>query len=139
MQGYEEAHAINPDNAELNLKMGLCLLNGPVPSAALPVLQRASERDPFLPRIHFVLGYTLQLNARWDEAITAFQRHGEIIRRTPDPDRTYNMVDKHIGECRYGKAFQAAPSGAVVTSVGPAINTAGSEYGALPDGQGNMY
>jgi len=139
MQTYEEAYRINPDNAELNLKMGLCLLNGPVPSSALARLQRAAELDPFLPRIHFLLGYVLQLNARWDEAIATYQRHGEIIRRTPDPDRTYNMVDKHIAECNYGKAFQAAPTGALVASAGPALNTAESEYGALPDGKGNLY
>lgn len=139
MEAYAQAFRVNPDNAELNLKMGLCLLNGPLPSSALERLQRAAVLDPHLPRIHFLLGYVLQLNARWDEAIAAFQRHGEIIRRTPDPDRTYNMVDKHIAECNNGKALQASPTGALVVNLGPAINTEGSEYGALHDGQGNLY
>lgn len=139
MAAYQEAYAINPDNAELNLKMGICLLNGPNPFTALANLKRASELDPYLPRIHFLLGYALQLNAKWDEAIAEFQRHGEVIRRTPDPDRTYNMVDKHITECNYGKSYMNAPTEAQVTNVGSSINTEGSEYGALLDGKGSMF
>ncbi len=139
MAAYEEAQAINPNNAELNMKMGVCQLNGPVPSDALAHLQRAAVLDPFLPRIHFLLGYALQLNAKWDEAIVEFQRHAEIIRRTPDPDRTYNMVDKHMAECNYGRSYMNTPTEARVENMGAAINTAGSEYGAVLDGKGNMY
>lgn len=139
MAAYEQAYGINPDNAELNFKIAVCLLNGPVPSSALGHLQRAAELDPFLPRVHFLLGYALQLNAKWDEAIAEFQRHAEIIRRTPDPDRTYNMVDKHIVECGHGKQYMNAPTRARVLNAGPAINTSGSEYGALWDGKGTLY
>ncbi|MEO7080728.1 MAG: OmpA family protein [Flavobacteriales bacterium] len=139
MAAYQEAQGINPNNAELNMKMGVCQLNGPAPSYALAYLQRASELDPFLPRIHFLLGYALQLNAKWDEAVVEFQRHGEIIRRTPDPDRTYNMVDKHIAECNYGRSYMNTPTEARVENLGAAINTTGSEYGAVLDGKGNMY
>ncbi len=139
MAAYQEAYRINPENAELNLKMGLCQLNGPLPSSAFSHIARAAQLDPFLPRVHFLIGYALQLNAKWDEAIAAFKRHGEIIRRTPDPDRTYNMVEKHITECNNGKTYMNAPTEAKVANVGPSINTDGSEYGALLDGKGNMY
>lgn len=139
MAAYEEAHAINPDNAELNHKMGVCLLNGPEPHKALPYLQRAAELDPYRQRIHFLLGYALQLNARWDEAIAEFQRHGEVIRRMPDPDPTYNRVEKHLAECRSGKTLMANPTLARVTNLGDRVNTGFGEYGALVDGKGNLY
>ncbi|MBK7288131.1 MAG: tetratricopeptide repeat protein [Flavobacteriales bacterium] len=93
---YEEALEVNPDNAELNLKLGVCMLNGPQPTSALAKIQRAAELDPAMARVHFLLGYALQLNAKWDEAIAEYTRHGQMIRLSPDPDRTYNMVDKHI-------------------------------------------
>lgn len=139
MAAYGEAYAINPDNAELNQKMGVCELNGPQPHMALAKLQRAAELDPNRPRIYFQLGHALQLNAQWNEAIEAFQRHGDIIRRTPDPDRTYNMVNKRITECRNGKSLMEAPVQARVMGLGPAVNSAVGEYGALVDGKGDLY
>lgn len=139
MQAYQEAYAVNPDNADLNFRMGLCQLNGPNPAQAVKHLQRAAELDPYRPRVHFLLGHALQLNARWDEAMVAYERHAEAIRRTPDPDRTYNMVDKRMAECRNGKAMMAKPSGARVTNVGAPVNTPEAEYGALVDGKGNLY
>lgn len=139
MAAYAEALAINPDNAELHYKIGVCQLNGPAPASALEHLQRAAVLEPSMPRVHYLLGHALQLNAKWDEAIAEFKKHGEVVRLSPDPDRTYNMVDKRLRECRSGKALMAAPSKAVVTSAGGTINTEGGEYGALIDGKGNLY
>lgn len=139
MASYEEALRINPDNAELNLKLGVCILNGPHPHTALATIQRAEELDPALPRVHYLLGFALQLNAKWDEAVEAYTRHAQIIRLSPDPDRTYNMVDKHITECRNGKALMASPVRATVMNLGSAVNTVGGEYGALLDPKGRLY
>lgn len=139
MASYNTALLINPDNAELNLKMGVCLLNGPAPASALAHIRKAAELAPYLPRVHFLLGYALQLNAQWDEAIAEYQRQGQVIRRTPDADRTYNMVDKRISECNYGKSFMAAPTQDRVFDESASINSPGSEYGALLDGNGHMY
>lgn len=136
---YAQALKVNPDNAELNWKLGICLLNGAQPQKALLYLKHALELDPFLPRIHYLVGYALQLNAKWDEAIAEYKRHGEVIRLNPDPDRTFNMVDKRIAECNYGKAFMATPGHAEVANLGPAVNTRASEYGAVLDGKGTMY
>lgn len=139
MAAYAEALAINPDNAELHYKMGVCQLNGPAPALALEHFQRAAALDPLMPRVHYLLAHALQLNAKWDEAIAEFKKHGEVVRLSPDPDRTYNMVDKRLRECRSGKALMATPTKAVVTNAGGVINTEGGEYGALVDGKGNLY
>ena len=52
---YAQALRINPDNAELNFKIGVCLLNGGQPPKALSYMQRAMQFDPFLPRIHYLV------------------------------------------------------------------------------------
>lgn len=139
MASYEEALRINADNAELTLKLGVCILNGPHPHTALATIKRAAELDPALPRVHFLLGFALQLNAKWDEAMEEYARHGQIIRLSPDPDRTYNMVDKHITECRNGKTYMASPVRATVMNVGTSVNTLGNEYGALLDPKGELF
>ncbi len=136
---YAQALKVNGNNAELNWKLGVCLLNGAQPPKALPYLKHALQLDPNLPRIHYLVGYALQLNAQWDDAVAEYQRHREVIRLNPDPDRTFNMVEKRITECNYGKAFMATPAHAEVFNLGPAVNTRSSEYGAVLDGKGRMF
>ena len=53
---YEKAHAIDPDDAELNLKLGLCHLNSRYHYQSLPYFQKVLALDPSTPRIHFLLG-----------------------------------------------------------------------------------
>lgn len=136
---YGQAHAVNPDNAELNCKIGICLLNGPHPQKALPWLERAAQLNPRMPRVHYLLGFALQQAARWDEAIAEYELHAGSIRFNPDPEPIYNGVAKRIAECRNGKVLMSSPVSAEVTNLGPGINTEHGEYGPLFDEKGNMY
>lgn len=134
---YEKAHAFNPDNADLNLKMGLCHLNGRYHHRSLPYFQTAYTLDNNIPRIHFLLGAGLHLNARWDEAIAEYQLHRAAINRVPDPEPFYNTADRRIAECQRGKSLQASPVNGQVSNLGPTINSEVADYGVLmsPDGQ----
>lgn len=128
---YLQAHAVNPDNAELNVRIGLCHLNGEQRHQAAEWFLRAAALDPAMPRVHFLCGYALQLNGRWDEAIAAFEDHKQRTARNPDPEATYNTADKHLAECRNGKALAASPAHVRVTNMGPRINGPESDYGVL--------
>lgn len=67
--------------------------------------------------MQFLLGFALQLNARWDEAAAAFQRH-ESQNPFQDPDPLYNTADDRITQCRNGKALQARAIRAEVMNMG---------------------
>lgn len=134
---YEEALALAPESAEVNARMGLCQLNGPHRHKALPYLEKAASLDPLHPRVQFLLGYALQLNARWDEAIAAFQRH-KAQNPFQDPDPLYNTADDHIAQCRNGKALQARPVRAKVSNLGAAINSPQADYGAAITADGGQ-
>lgn len=134
---YEEALKLDPGNAELQMKMGLCQLNGPYRHKALAFFQQAQELAPDMPRIHFLTGYAHQLNAQWDEAIACYERHKRtVVNGMPDPDPRYNMADKHLAECRNGRTLMAAPVGAELKNLGPQINSDASDYGALVTADG---
>lgn len=135
---YDRAYAFNPDNLDLNLKLGLCHLNGPQREQALPFFRKVLAIDPETPRIHFYLAYSYQLNAQWDEAIAEFQTQRSITTVTPDPDRMYNMADKHIAECKYGKGLMAKPTGAEVKPLGDGINSTEADYGVLVSADGKQ-
>lgn len=136
LEEYEKAHSFNPDNAELNLKMGLCHLNGRYHHRSLPSFQAAYELDNRIPRMHFLLGMGYHLNARWDEAITEYRLHRTALNRVPDPEPLYNTADRRIVECQNGKSLQARPVNGQVSNMGPAINSEVADYGVLmfPDG-----
>lgn len=134
---YEKAYAVNPDNADLNVRLGLCHLNGQQRHLAMPYFQKAVTLDPQVPRAHYLAGMALQLNAKWDEAIWEFEAHKRSSMGLPDENPVYNQAEKHLSECRNGKSLMANPTSAQVTNLGPRVNSVYSDYGAVlaHDGQ----
>ncbi len=127
---YEEALALAPDDADVNAHMGLCQLNGPHRYNSLSYFMKVRAVAPETPHIHFLTAYALQLNARWDEAIAAFEQHKKAT-AFQDPEPLYNTADKHIAECRNGRALMAAPRHVRVENMGSRINSEQADYGAL--------
>jgi outer membrane protein OmpA-like peptidoglycan-associated protein len=139
---YQQAYALNPNNAGLNLKMGLCNLNGRFHHRALPFFEKAYALDANTPRIHFLLGFGHQLNAEWDKAVAEYDLHkASISRSVPDAEPMYNTADQRIAECQHGKAFQAKPTNGQVSNMGPTINSEVADYGVLitADGERMMF
>lgn len=132
---YEEALALAPDDPQANLRMGLCQLNGPQRYKALAYFQKARSVSPDLPHIHFLTAFALQLNAQWAEAIAAYEEHKKAT-PYPDPEPLYNTADKHITECRNGQTLMASPAHVQVENMGPRINSAQADYGALISADG---
>ena len=128
---FEKAHAFNPDNADLNLKMGLCHLNGRQHHLSLPYFQAAYALDNTLPRIHFLLGAAYQLNARWDEAIAEYKAHITASGGFPDPEPLYNTAERRMIQCKNGRSLQSAALTGQVTNLGAGINSDAADYGVL--------
>jgi hypothetical protein len=132
---YEEALALAPDDAQVNLRMGMCQLNGPFRHKALPYLLRARELDPGLPRINYLVGYAHHLNAEWDPAIAAFEAHKKV-HDARDTDPRYNDADDHLRQCRNGRSLAAAPTPVTVRNLGAGINSSATDHGPLVTGDG---
>ncbi len=138
---YEQAYGVMAEDATLNLKIGLCHLNGRYHHRSLPYFEKAVAIDPSIPRIHFLLAYAYQLNAEWDQAIASYEQHKELNRGMPDPVETYNQADKYITECRNGRSLSAKPVRAQIENMGPRINSEVADYGVLitADGEHMMF
>lgn len=126
---YETALELAPDDAEANMRMGLCQLNGPHRHKALPFFEKAASIDPLKPRLQFLLGYALQLGGRWDDAIAAFQKH-KAQNPYQDPDPLYNTADDHIQQCKNGKVYLARAANVRIANLGERINSPQADYGA---------
>ncbi len=133
---YSEALALMPDNAELNFKMGLCHLNGPHRERSLPYFLKARDHGADLQRIHFLVGYAHQLNAQWEEAVAAFEKHRLSYVPQQGDDPLYGMANKRIAECRNGQRIAGRPGDVKVENLGEAVNSLFADYGVLPSADG---
>lgn len=133
---YEEALALAPDDALVNLRMGMCQLNGPFRSKALPYLLRSQSIDPAQPRINYLVGYAYHLNGEWDLAIAAFEQHKKV-RDVRDTDPMYADADDHLRQCRNGRTLAATPVSVEVRNLGGGINSSASDHGPLISADGS--
>ncbi|MCC5921153.1 MAG: OmpA family protein [Cyclobacteriaceae bacterium] len=126
---YLEAYELDDRDAELNYKIGIAYLKSDYKYKAGDFLKRAINYDSKVADdIYFHLGRAAQLNHDMDEAIQMFRKHQDLAR--PGSELSI-AASRHIRECEVGKEMMSTPENAVITNIGPVINTSFSEYGPV--------
>jgi outer membrane protein OmpA-like peptidoglycan-associated protein len=133
---YLAAQELNPDNAELNVKIGDCYLHSGTKALALSYLKRAQTLAPTNDaRTHYQLARALHLNGKWAEAIKEYQLSAPIGggSKAADGELTVTAEDlsRRIRECRNGQELQKHPARVFVDNAGPEVNSRYSDYGPL--------
>ncbi|MCZ4407508.1 OmpA family protein [Cryomorphaceae bacterium 1068] len=130
---YTAAHEFNPDNAELNYKLGVCYLFSSQKRKSLPFLTKAYESDVNLDpyNIHYLLGWAHQLNSNWDVAIAEFEKQLKVLTESDGEQIEFQKVQKRLTESKHGKEFEKSPVRVWVDNLGSAINSAAPEYAPL--------
>lgn len=127
-----DAQRFNPDNAQLNYMLGfIWFITDPAAKETLANFEAANRQDPNVePDLAYWLAWTYQLNARWDEAITAYRRYlGFVQLKMKNNPAALEDVNKKIGECMTGKQLSATPERVFVDNLGPNINSSFPDYG----------
>ena len=120
---YLVAQKINPNNAQLNFKIGKCYINGSEKAKSLEYFLKAYQlKNDITPDIFFIIGWSCQLNCKWDSAITYFVKYKAIPKI-----KNINEVDKHIEECKAGKELMTKPIRVYIDNLGPVVNSAFNE------------
>ena len=100
---YMEAYKINPNNALLNYKIGICYLYSSEKTKAFDYFKRAIELDPNVaPDVKFLFGQSCQLNYQFDDAIKQFKEYKKDA-STDNVGKLSSDIDKKIKECENGK------------------------------------
>jgi tetratricopeptide (TPR) repeat protein len=132
---YLAAQEFNPDNAELNAKIGDCYLHSGTKAAALPYLQKSQKLEPTNDtRTHYLMGQALHLNAKWAAAIKEYQQSAPMGgSKAADGALTVTAEDlaRRVRECRNGMELQKHPARVFIDNAGPEINSAYSDYGPV--------
>lgn len=127
---YLVAQKFNPNNAELNLKIGRCMLSSlnRERKESLGYLEKAYKLDPNIDKkIHLYLGQSNHLNENWDAAISEYQKEKQMITGSAHPHEI-KKLDKRIQECKNGKELQKNPMRVFVDNLGEGVNTDFVEY-----------
>lgn len=130
---YLAANKFNPNNAELNYKIGACYLTpfSPFKTMAIPYLEKAYQLNPNVaPDIHYLLGRAYHLNMEWDKAIKEYNNYGMTLDVKRNADQISD-TKKKIQECKNGKELVQHPARVFIDNVGPSINTQYREYGPI--------
>lgn len=123
VSNYLKAQNFNPNNADLNYKIGRCYWSLKEPEQSIPYFLKAVELDPVgAGDAYGVLGMAYQATYQFDEAISAYQK--ARARLTPDEKRSKDKdLVRYINECNNGKDFMADTVRAFIDNMGPNINS----------------
>ena len=128
---YEAANTFNPNNADLNFKLGECYLASMFKYKALPYLEKAVKLNPSVdPYIHFLLGKAYHLDMQFDKAVSEYSKYQRTVMNGSDPYIVQEIMMR-LEQCSNGKKLVANPIRVFVDNMGDNINTKYNEYGAV--------
>lgn len=126
-----KANKFNPNNAELNYKIGRCYLMSSVyKDECIPHFLKALKLNPNVANdIQYHLGIGYHLSMQFDKAIAAFNKYKSIL-VSKNPAELED-VTKKIEECKTAKELIAKPERVFIDNFGRPINSKYPEYGAI--------
>ncbi len=128
---YLKAHAFNPNNAEINYKIGTCYLFTIDKTKAVSFFEKALELNPMVaPDAAYLLAQAYHINHEFDKAIAKYEAYKHSL-SPKDLREKQEEIDKKIEECGYGKELIESPSRAFIDNLGAIINTQYDEYSPI--------
>lgn len=138
---YMEAYEFNPNNSELNYKLGKCYLYSPGnKNEALRFLLEAYELNPEISLdICYLIGTAYHLTGNYNKAIEFYKKQLDVFSQKAgqDPKRKRQFgniieeIQKKIKECEFAKNIKPVFKNAKVINLGPSINSPYTEYGPV--------
>ncbi len=131
LENYLKANDFNPDNAELNFKIGVCYLKTMLRFKCLSYFEHAFQLNRTVDKdIHLMLGRGFHLNADFDAAINEYKAHLLILSSEEKSAETAE-INKYIKECESGKIFKDKEPRAFVDNMGLVINSTYNDHSPL--------
>lgn len=128
---YMVAQKHNPNNAELNYKIGEAHIKAVKgdKKAAIQFLEKAKALNPTVnPALPIYLGRAYHFNLEFDKAIEQYQTFMKNLSNEKD---LIELTQRRIKECENGKILIKKPIRVFVDNLGNRINTEYPEYGPV--------
>jgi outer membrane protein OmpA-like peptidoglycan-associated protein/YHS domain-containing protein len=131
---YKNANVFNPNNADLNFKLGFCLLWTPAGKfEALPFFEKAYKLNSNVsPDIQYYLGRGYHLDMQWEKAMAAYKAYLPFLsQKAADNKVKIEDVNKKIQECVQGLELSTHPERVFIDNLGCVLNSKYPDYGPL--------
>ncbi len=123
---YQKAEKISPNDAKIQLKLGLIYLSGSPKFQSLNYLERAYKLDQQVDDdIHYYLGLSNQLNFHFQKA----RKHYELYKERNK--RMEPLCDHKIEECLRADSLMNQTVSAIVKVMDAPLNSSFEDYGPL--------
>ncbi|UCH14171.1 MAG: PD40 domain-containing protein, partial [Bacteroidales bacterium] len=143
---YQQMLAEDPENHNINFKVGICYLNDPyLKSKSISYLVKAADnidlrcnQNSFRerkapPEALFFLGNAYRINNRIDEAIVKYKEFLEIM----DPEiYDEELVQNQIKACKIAFELKSKPTYVISENLGEVINSEYSDINPVISGDG---
>jgi outer membrane protein OmpA-like peptidoglycan-associated protein len=136
---FEKAYAFNPNNADLNFKMGICNIKTNFKTRSLPYFEKAYKLRPTVsPEVKYYIGYAYHLHGKWDEAIKYYSEYSSETGNTKNANlELLKDVTKKIAECKSGKAMKDKSVRVFIDNMGSNINSEYPDYCMIMNADGS--
>ncbi|MCF8379139.1 MAG: OmpA family protein [Bacteroidales bacterium] len=126
---YNDAYQFNPDNAELNFKIGRCMIHSDRQIESLPFLERSIKLDPELnASVYFYLGKANKYSSNIENAEKNFKLSmGKL--KGKEEDLYAPQIKKELNECKSAREKMSNPVRVWVENMS-ALNTPFDDYSA---------
>lgn len=125
---FEKANAFNPDNADLNFKLGECYLMSIYKSKAQPFFIRAYELNPTISKlIHKKIGIGYQLQYNFEKALYEFGLYRKTLNNNTDAAEIVEL-NQLMEQCKSGQSLMDHPERVWIDNLGELINSKYAEY-----------
>ncbi len=125
---YLYANQYNPDNAELNYRLGVCYLYTDDKYEAIKYLVRAYELKPLVNKdIRYLLGRAYHQVLEFDKARDQYLLYSQDL----SPEEKVELsgeIEKLIQECKNGKELIQHPVRLIIQDLGPEVNSEYDDY-----------
>lgn len=130
---YKKAYSLNPNNAALNYKIGLCYLHSPVKQECLQYFKKSEALNPNYDsyNIEYLLGRGYHLNEQWDKAIAAYEKQLVVLRNAQASPDEFSTIQKYLEEAQNGKELSQKEVRVWIDNLGSNVNSASPEYAPL--------
>lgn len=135
---YLKANLFNPNNAELNYKIGICYLNTSYKEKALEHIEKAYniKRDVHSD-LNLYLARAYHLNLKFDSAIIYYKSFINSL-ETNKKTKYIEEINKYIQECNNGKELIKDTVKVMIDNLGSTINSIYPDYGPVINADESM-
>jgi len=129
LSSYLKANQFNPNNSELNLKIGDCFLNTEDKLQSIPFLEKAISLNPdeVDPIANLYLGQAYHLDMQWEKALAKYNKYNSYALKSGDKTLMLN-VRRQMANCETGKELVKKPVNVKIENLGNNVNSEYNDY-----------